>query len=176
MSTEVIVVPPEMTMREIAMVFSEAHISGVPVVSGGRVVGVVSTTDLLDFAAAPRGPDPASEGAGSASEPAYPGWPGSTDPPAEFFIRYWADRGVDVHEQLAGAWGDEADRLLDGFTVGDVMSRRLHSLPPETELSEAADYMLRYEIHRVLVMEDNRLVGVVTTVDMVRAMGGASGA
>lgn len=164
MTTTVIVVSPDMTMRDVAAVFSEARISGAPVVSGGRVIGVVSTTDLLDFAAAPPRP-------GAETDSAEREWPGSTEPPPEFFLRYWADRGVDVYEQLVASGGSAGEGpLLDGYTVADVMSRRLHSLPPETSLSDAADYMLAREIHRVLVMEEDRLVGVVTTTDMVRAM------
>lgn len=179
MTSKVIVVSPDMTMRDVAAVFSEAHISGAPVVSGGRVVGVVSASDLLDFAAAPPiSADAADADAGPGGDvdaladasPAEGDWPGSAEPPAEFFLRYWADRGLDVYERLVECESGREDRWIDGFPVADVMSRRLHALPPETPLSEGADYMLAHEIHRILVMEGDRLVGMVTTADMVRAM------
>lgn len=166
MSTAVKVVPPEMSLREVAALFSEARISGAPVVAGGRVLGVVSATELLEFAAEPHGGDSAPHAVEISA------WPGSEEPPAEFFRRYWADRTVDVYEEVSRAAG-QADPLLNGFTAADIMSRRIHALSRDTPLAAAADYMLRLEIHRILVIEDGRLVGVVTTADMVRAMTGA---
>lgn len=167
MSTEVVALTPEMTVRRAAGVLSEARISGAPVVAGGRVVGVVSAGDLLQFAAHPRlsGSQP-EVGARLRSEP-------STSP-SEFFFRYWGESEGDLCDRLVARGdgrGSAGERLLDGFRVADVMSRDLHALAPDTSLSDAADYMLRHEIHRLLVVDDERLEGVVTTADMVRAMG-----
>ena len=48
MTTEVVTVPPSMTMQELARLLAERHISGVPVVDHmGRVVGIVSEADIL---------------------------------------------------------------------------------------------------------------------------------
>jgi len=41
---------------------------------------------------------------------------------------------------------------------------------PDTELTDAARYMLRRNIHRVLVMEEGKPVGILTTTDVVRAV------
>lgn len=173
MSTEIVSVAPETTLRDVAAAFAGELISGAPVVTDGRVLGVVSVTDLVERLAAARRAGrepPTSRGRSARSEVPGP-WPGRREPPAEFFTRYWADRGVDVRERVAEAAGGDVE-LLDDLTAADVMSGALHSLPPDTALAAAADYMLEREIHRVLVMEDGRLVGVVTTTDMVRAMSG----
>jgi CBS domain-containing protein len=50
------------------------------------------------------------------------------------------------------------------------MTQRLCELPPETDVQEAAEFMLRSGIHRVLVTQDSRLVGVVSTSDVVKAV------
>ena len=48
MTTEVVTVPPSMTMQELARLLAESHISGVPVVDYmGRVLGIVSEADIL---------------------------------------------------------------------------------------------------------------------------------
>jgi CBS domain-containing protein len=47
MTTRVITIAPDTTIREIATLLLERRISGVPVVDHGRVVGIVSEGDLL---------------------------------------------------------------------------------------------------------------------------------
>jgi CBS domain-containing protein len=47
MTTDVIMVAPDTTVREIAMILLERRISGLPVVENDRVVGIVSEGDLL---------------------------------------------------------------------------------------------------------------------------------
>ena len=50
-----ITIGPDMTLREAAERLSHAYVSGAPVVSGDRVMGVISTTDIIDFIAATPG-------------------------------------------------------------------------------------------------------------------------
>src|SRR6186713_3349230 len=47
MTTRVITIAPETTIREIATILLERRISGLPVIEDGRVIGVVSEGDLL---------------------------------------------------------------------------------------------------------------------------------
>ncbi len=47
MTTPVVTIAPDTTVREIAELLLERRISGVPVVEGGRLVGLVSEGDLL---------------------------------------------------------------------------------------------------------------------------------
>ena len=51
MTRNVISASPDMTIREAMQLLSERHVSGAPVVNGGKVVGVFSATDLLAFLA-----------------------------------------------------------------------------------------------------------------------------
>ena len=67
MTTDVVSVPPDATLREVAEVLAERQVSGAPVVDGGRVVGVITATDLVRFEspeAAPRPRRPAQGGRG----------------------------------------------------------------------------------------------------------------
>ena len=84
MSTDVITVAPKTTLRDAMELLVARHVTGVPVVSGGEVVGIVSNSDLLALASAVPGvpqdprvqPDGPSSVAGrSESEPAQSSTP-----------------------------------------------------------------------------------------------------
>ena len=52
MTTDVITLDPNLTVREAMEVLTSKRISGAPVMAGDEVIGVVSATDLLQLAAA----------------------------------------------------------------------------------------------------------------------------
>ncbi len=56
-------------------------------------------------------------------------------------------------------------------TVGDVMTREVLRVDPTTTVAEAATMMGERRIGSALVMEDDRLVGIFTERDIVRALG-----
>ena len=51
MTRDVVSATPDMTIRDAMQLLSERHLSGAPVVDGGKVVGVFSASDLLGFLA-----------------------------------------------------------------------------------------------------------------------------
>jgi CBS domain-containing protein len=127
MTTEVVSVGPETTLRQALELLSEQHISGLPVVSGGRAVGVFTSTDLLDFLA-------------------------------------------EYDEGKASAGHRLARTPLDEVMVSEIMTRMVHSLPPECSVEDAAAFMRDAQIHRVMVMKGGELVGIVTTTDVAKAV------
>ena len=174
MTTDVVTLSPDTTLRDATALLATRHVSGAPVVAGGRVVGVVSVTDLLDFVAtAPatgRGRDAAPDAWDALDE--VPPWNGDEDPPSAFFVDLWeSGSGEDDVGMVDGTLvpGGPADPLAE-HTVAEVMTRRLRALAPSVDVAAAADYMRTVGIHRVLVMERGRLVGIVTTSDIVRAV------
>jgi hypothetical protein len=66
--------------------------------------------------------------------------------------------GAQVDERFRKTTSPEWD-VLEEHVVSEVMTQRLCELPPETDVQEAAEFMLRSGIHRVLVTQDSRLVG-----------------
>lgn len=68
---------------------------------------------------------------------------------------------------------DRRDTLLPTptGTVGDVMSRELVTVAPSTSLLEAAQLMVDRRIHHLYVESGRRLVGVLSTTDLMRAVG-----
>lgn len=55
-------------------------------------------------------------------------------------------------------------------TVGHIMTPALYSIDEKAGLVELCDFFLKGEIHRVLVTRRDKLVGIVTATDMIRAM------
>ncbi|MFB6240304.1 MAG: CBS domain-containing protein [Gemmatimonadota bacterium] len=172
MTVDVITVEPEATLREVAELLSSEHISGVPVVDGDEVVGVVSATDVLEVDASGeedfgREPDQLA----FEDEPGAELWEEGEEPPASYFVRLWEEQ-----DRLDGeAFGREREAPeeggpLDRYTAADVMTRQLCMLPSSSSARDGAEYMLRAGIHRLLVIDGEELVGVVTTTDLVKAV------
>lgn len=170
MSVDVKVVTPNMTLREAAEYLTGEHIGGAPVVSGERVVGVLSVTDVLDFVSSNPGPPTPGEEQAEWSEPHEDErWSRNNEPAATYFGEFWADAGAQVDERFRQTARPEWD-VLEEHVVSEVMTQRLCELPPSTGVQDAAEFMLRSGVHRVLVTESSRLVGVVSTTDVVKAV------
>jgi CBS domain-containing protein len=170
MTRDVLTVGPELSLRDAMSLFVTRHISGAPVVSNGKVVGVVSLTDLAEFSAASPGVPterPVQAEWGEWDIPAD--LPEGTEPPSAFFAEMWDDSGVEVGERITEANGPEWN-VLEEHTVGEVMSRDVRALPADAAVEEAADFMRSAAIHRVLVMNDGLLEGIVSTFDIAAAV------
>jgi acetoin utilization protein AcuB len=63
----------------------------------------------------------------------------------------------------------EVNYLLDRLTVGEVMSQFVMTVTPETLASEAVSRMLGQQVGALPVVEDGRLVGMLTRTDILRA-------
>lgn len=85
------------------------------------------------------------------------------------------DRSGDVGKSLFYRIGNEEIEIIgDGVEVegrvADIMSPYVLSVGPETVLSDAIRLMVVDEVHRLLVVEDGQLVGIVTTMDILQAI------
>lgn len=128
MTEDVLTLQPDVSIREAAEIFSTERLGGAPVVVNGRIVGMLSASDLLEFIA---------------SLPAEP---------AE--IRDRTERGI-----------------LDEHVVEEAMTRApIRSLAPDDPVGLAADVMKHERLHRLPIVEDGRVVGIISTVDLVRAL------
>jgi acetoin utilization protein AcuB len=65
------------------------------------------------------------------------------------------------------AW--ELHYLLDKLTVGEVMSRFVVTVAPHLPVTTAIGRMLRHRIGAVPVTEDQRVIGILTRGDVLRA-------
>lgn len=171
MSSDVVSIRPESTLYEALTLFARHRISGAPVASQGTVVGVVSLSDLVGIGGVPPArPDTRPPAAADQTRDAAGPGRESSEAPAAYFGEAWADSGAALLEQprQPPGWGRDD---LSRRTVSQVMSRPICWVPPDLSVRDAAAYMTRAGVHRVLVLEENRLVGVLSAVDIVRALG-----
>lgn len=172
MTTEVVSVAPGLTLRSAVELLATRHIGGAPVVAGSRVVGVISVSDILSFEASTPGVPAADQGRSEWELEPPEEWREGDEAPAAFFLDVWPDAGADVLERFEEIGSPEWD-LLGEHTVGEVMSRRVVAVNPGKSVRAAARLMTRLEIHRLLVLEQGKLVGVLSASDVVRAVGEA---
>lgn len=150
MTRSVLTLSPDMTLERAAEVLVEKGISGAPVVdAAGRLVGILSETDLLRRLRAV-----AEEMLGK---------------------RYLADR---VHSlallaflsERQHAAVDEVYRRLRGEKVSQAMTRHVRTVAPTDSLEAVAQVMIEHDVNRVPVVEEDRVVGIVTRTDLARVL------
>ena len=173
MTTDIVTVAPQATIREAMELLARRHVSGAPVVSGDVLVGVVTAQDLMAFAAAIPGVPTEREAPDEWTEWDQPSLADDVELEAEassaYFSELWEDAGADVSERMADVSMPEWN-ALEEHDVSEVMTRApLTTIAPDDAAEQAAELMRRNTIHRVLVTEGDRLVGVVSSLDIARA-------
>jgi CBS domain-containing protein len=65
---------------------------------------------------------------------------------------------------------DERERLFRETLVRDIMTVNPQTVEPDDDVKDVAQRMLYLEVHRLFVVYDGQLVGVVSQSDIVRAV------
>lgn len=170
MTSDVITVSPELTLRDTMELLATKHLSGAPVVSGDKVIGVISTTDLLSSAASlPGVPTERTDQSEWGEWGSAPEWEEDEDSSGTYFTEMWGDAGAELDERFRDVAGPEWN-VLEEHTVAEAMTRRVCSLPSSADVTKAADYMRRAGVHRLLVMDEGRLSGIVSAMDITKAV------
>lgn len=146
MNTQVLTVRDNMTLPDLAAFFVEQAISGAPVVdSAGNLVGVVSLTDIVETAS---------------SEELGPVFPKES-----YFRHTWEFR----------LERDDMNRLHiedDRIQVCEIMTPTIYTVPEDTPVRDIARTMIAGRIHRLLVTRESKVVGIITTLDVLRTIAG----
>ena len=150
MRTEIATLSTDDTIQTALELFEESGISGAPVVANERLVGMLTLADLARTEHRKDGRIQAN-GDYELGEPTGEELADELDPAEVFFSKE-----------------DYSPEVLGRTLVGDWMSRGVVSVPPEATLAEVCGVMVNEQIHRVCVLEQGRLVGLVTTFDIVR--------
>ena len=117
MSTNIQTFSRDTKTSDALRILSSNHISGAPVISEGKVCGIVSVADIVGVIA--------------------------------------------VSKDAVAA---------QQKTVGEVMTGHVHSLPSHAPVRSAATMMRENRIHRILVIDDDQLMGVVSALDVARTV------
>lgn len=172
MRTNVVAAHPDNSVRELTRLLAEHGISGVPVVSdAGEVLGVVSSSDVIRVAA------------GSDSIPlgGLP-WintsqPENTVDPEDPEPDPYSDYFLPEEAPIVGPGWDPGDQggPLDQLSVSDIMTPVSFTVDGDATVEELASFLVRGKIHRALVVEEGRLAGIVTAVDVLRVVAEGKG-
>jgi CBS domain-containing protein len=144
MNTEVFSVRDDMTVQEVAGFLTEREILGAPVVdSEGEIVGVVSCTDIAQSTTTE---------ANILLERSTP----------RFYEHGWEDKLAP--NEMVKLHVEENESL----PVREIMTPTIYTVPEDTPISDIAKAMVAGRIHRLLVTRGTRLVGIITTLDMLK--------
>jgi CBS domain-containing membrane protein len=59
-------------------------------------------------------------------------------------------------------------QVYDLFTIEHVMAKNIVSVSPTTTIKETAEILAKREFHAIPVVDDDKLVGIVTTTDLIK--------
>ncbi|CAM3682642.1 CBS domain-containing protein [Parendozoicomonas haliclonae] len=145
MTRKVYTVPLDWSVEQLSSFLTDHDISGAPVVDeSGLLCGVVSATDIVHHTA---------NGILDTNQRAL----------------YSRELGIGLQDSPLSA--DEMSMFHEDIDqtamVADIMTPVAFSVDASMPLSKIADAMVRAHIHRVLVTEDKRLIGIISVLDML---------
>ena len=122
MTKEVITLNSKDDLETAERIFKKKKIRHIPVVSGDKIIGMLSYTDLLRIS--------------------------------------FAD-AIDEDE-------DTVDTVVyNMFTIEQVMAKNLTTVTSTTTIKEAAEILAKKEFHALPVVDDSKLIGIITTTDLI---------
>ncbi|WFN34038.1 CBS domain-containing protein [Methanogenium sp. S4BF] len=139
-------------VSQVSLLMKKNRIGGIPVTENGKPVGIVTETDILSLLTMPEISDDL--------------WL-----PSPFEI-------IEIPIRELMNWEKTKEALSDvgSLPISEVMSDDLICTAPDVDIEEAASIMMKEGIARLLVVEGDELVGIVTRADLVRGLGSRYGA
>ncbi len=142
MSSKVLMADPGWSVNRLAEFFMQNCISGAPVQTrDGPLLGVVSLTDIVHNRTQPEK---------------------DRDWPHDYYLH--ALERKYAREELAGFQVESEPST----TVRDIMTTTIFKVTEDTSIQAVAEMMIRNRIHRVVVIRDEKAVGIISTPDMLK--------
>jgi len=146
MNAHVISVPAHWTIEELGQFLVEKAISGAPVVDeDGTFIGVVSLTDIV-------------------RQESYMELGMQADEPHDYYLHGWENRLT--ADDLSGFHIEERPQI----TVREIMTPMIFKVDENTPVQEIADTMVDGRVHRLLVTREGKIVGIITTMDILKVI------
>lgn len=138
MSTNVFTITKETTIEEVAHLFADNNISGVPVVDGAnRVIGMVTQKDLLYKDVEPR------------------------------FPAVVEILGGLIFLKGVKHYNEELKKLV-ATKAEDVMTKNVVTIGEDAEVEKVAELMAERDVNRIPVIKDDKLVGIISRADIIK--------
>lgn len=145
MTRPVVTVSPETLVKDAAALLAEKNVSGMPVVSGGRVVGIFSEADVLRSIR-------------------------TTKKNMRLIFPSVSSLGIAFQEEVTQREIIEAYEEIGNTPVGELMSKEVVTVGPDIELNDAILKMVQKGINRLPVVEKGSLLGIITRGDVIRGL------
>lgn len=145
MTEKVVCVYPETPVSDLIKILVDYQINGVPVVDKKeRLIGVVSKTDIVAI----------EEKTGKKQK-------------AGNKNSFYGDSNGRVKEDF-----DKISKTKDfgEIAVKDIMTSRVITADADDTIDRLAKIMFNKKIHRIVIQEDGHVIGVVSTLDILRAV------
>jgi CBS domain-containing protein len=147
MRTEVLTISPNKRLPDLERKLLSSRVGALPVVdSVGGLVGIVSRSDMVRQLCLERS-------LGEAMADAYRSQTNDQ----------FADQ---AQQDVGGRIGERMENLA----VSDVMIRDVLTVGPDESLAKAAQLMIDRHVHRLPVVADGRLVGILSSLDLARVV------
>lgn len=121
MSTDILSVNITQSLKDVDAVIKDQHIRHVPVVSGEKVIGMLSKTDLQKIS----------------------------------FVNTFDGEGLTT-------------AMYDNLSIEQVMTKDVKTVQKDDTILDVATILSKNEFHALPVTEGEKLVGIVTTTDLVK--------
>ena len=149
MHSPVICTHPDETLKKLESRLEDRHISGMPVVEDGVMVGIITQDDLVRVPAM-----------------------------LDAMSRYVASEMLSDGPLITGEDKDDdgvPDNLsfrgqLSNMKVGEAMARSVVTCAPDSPLAEVIGQMVEHHIHRVVVVDAGKPVGIISTLDVLASL------
>jgi len=143
MESSVVCIGAHEELIEVGERLINAHVTGLPVVEEGRLVGIVTRSDFVRAPVLLKTMD-----------------------------EYVSDHlQEDSLQQQPRTEFDGFRSRLQHLKVADIMTTEVVTCALDTSVGEIGTKMVRHHIHRVVVIDNDRPVGIVGSLDLVKLLG-----
>ncbi len=151
MTKSVITCKPSDPVDAVVKLMSEKDVSGLPVVEGDQVVGMVTEADIMRLLVVP--------------EPSRTLWLPS---PLEVLIE------IPLKEIIQLRRLQQSVKDVGEQSVGTIMRKDVLSIGPDDDIEDAAADMVKHKVNRLVVLKNGKLVGIITRDDIIHGLGGSA--
>ena len=146
MNPHVLSVPADWTIEELGQFLIDKAITGAPVTDeNGTFIGVVSLTDIV-------------------RQESFTELRMHADEPHDYYLHGWENRLSP--EDISSFHVEEKPQI----TVREIMTPMIFKVDEKTSIKEIADTMIDGRIHRLLVTREGKIIGIVTTMDLLKVI------
>jgi len=142
MVSPVICVNTDQALSEVEQRLVDAHVTGLPVVEDGRLAGIITRSDYVRLPILLKSYD-------------------------EYVSSRQYEEGMQQQEK---AEYRTFRSRLETLTVRDVMTSEVVTCTPDTPVTEIVARMLAHHVHRIVVVDQGRPIGIVGSLDLIRLL------